>query len=304
MYTRSQNLLFATLVLGMTALAGSALALPPSTVTGIDLSTVLTLDDRARQFSYRIDADDEPRQTLTKVRTIVVDPGHGGGNSGATGVAEIKEKYLTLALAYRLRNQLQKKYPDVRVVLTRYWDADMSLTDRVHFANMMGADLFLSLHYNAAVHDRAVGFETYFLRPEEVTPGQQERKGEPLATAQTVATGIDTDDFVEPEGTFNDVLTEMKRDLDRERLHTESGVLAETVQLSLAAQLDSIDRGVKQANFAVLRGALMPAVVVEAGFLTHPEEGKQVLDETHRDKVVDALLEAVEGFDEKLAARE
>lgn len=293
--------LFASLV---TLVAATAAAFPPGTVTGIDLPTVLTFDERARQFTYQLEGRKPPEQSLQKVRTIVLDPGHGGGNSGAVGVAEIKEKYLTLELAYRLRDRIHEKYPDVKVVLTRYWDQEMSLTERVHFANVMGADVFLSLHYNAAVHNRAVGFETYFLLASEVTPGQEEKKGEPVATAQNVVTGIEGDGIGKKDGTFNDVLVEMKRDLDRERQHKESGVLAETVQNNLARRLETTNRGVKQANFGVLRGALMPAVVVESGFLTHPEEGEEVITKDHRETITEALVRAVEDFDKKLVERD
>jgi N-acetylmuramoyl-L-alanine amidase len=307
-YVQTKNIvatLAATVVLA-TMLVGNthtAEAFPPGTVTGIDLPTVLTLDERARGFTFELEGKPAAEVSLEKVRTIVIDPGHGGENSGALGVAHIKEKYLTLELAYQLRDQIHAKYPDVKVILTRYWDTDMSLNERVHFANWMGADLFMSLHYNAAVHQRAVGFETYFLLANEATPGEEEKKGEPIATAKSVVTGIEGPSTAKKDGTFNDALLEMKRDLNRERQHKESGLLAETIQKNLAKRLTTANRGVKQANFGVLRGALMPAVVVEAGFLTHPKEGKSVVEETHRDQVVEALVSSVEDFDKKLVER-
>jgi N-acetylmuramoyl-L-alanine amidase len=286
------------------ATASTAAAFPPGTVTGIDLPTVLTLDERARGFAFQLEDKPGATKSLEKVRTIVIDPGHGGENSGALGVAHVKEKYLTLELAYQLRDQIHAKYPDAKVILTRYWDTDMSLTERVHFANLMGADLFMSLHYNAAVHQRAVGFETYFLLANEATPGQDEKTGEPIATAKNVVTGLEAPISAKMEGTFNDSLLELKRDLNRERQHKESGLLAQTIQNNLAQRLDSTNRGVKQANFGVLRGALMPAVVVEAGFLTHPKEGKSVVEESHRARIVEALVTSVEDFDKKLAERD
>lgn len=302
-FIRSHTLIAILAFAAVLATAGTAAAFPPGTLTGIDLPTVLTLDDRARAFSFELEGKKAPKKSLRKVRTIVIDPGHGGGNSGALGVAHIKEKYLTMALAYRLRDQIHHKYPDVKVVLTRYWDKDMSLTERVHFANVMGADLFMSLHYNAAVHQRAVGYETYFLLASEATPGEEEKKGEPIATAKNVVSGIETPIAGKKHGVYNDALVELKRDLDRERQHKESGLLAETIQDNLAKQLKSTNRGVKQANFGVLRGALMPAVVVESGFLTHPKEGKKVVAKKHREKVVKALVKAVEDFDKKLVER-
>ncbi|MFW5966692.1 MAG: N-acetylmuramoyl-L-alanine amidase family protein [Persicimonas sp.] len=294
--------IFVSLLLGV---GSSAAAFPPRTVSGIDLSTVLTFDDRARQLSHHESEDDQKGDSLEHVRTIVLDPGHGGGNSGAEGVAHVKEKHLTLELAYHLREHIQERYPGVRVILTRYWDTDMDLSRRTHIANIAQADLFLSLHYNAAPHDRAVGYETYFLEPEVVTPGEGEKSGEPVATAESVATGLDEDvAHVGKDGTFNDSLVDLKRDLDRERLHRESGLLANVVQQNMDARLDSTNRGVKQAKFDVLRGALMPSVVVESGFLTHPDEGKEVLEDEHRQKLISALTRAIEQFDAKLAERD
>lgn len=292
-------------------------AFPPASVTGIDLPTVLTLDDQARRFAYLIaqeaaeqsqdkqaaDAVATSRKSLKKLRTIVLDPGHGGENLGALGVVQIQEKYLTLELAYRLRKELQQKYPDARVILTRYWDQSLSLSDRVHFANRMGADIFLSLHYNAAPHQHAIGFETYFLAADEVTPGKQEKKGKPIATSQNVVSGMEQRGLGVEEGVYNDALLTLKRDLARENQNRESGLLAETIQQNLVKRIDSTDRGVKQANFGVLRGALMPAVVVESGFLTHPVEGEKVAGEKHRENTVSALVSAIEDFDQRLAER-
>lgn len=290
-------------------------ALPPSSVTGIDLPTVLTLNDQARRFAYLLAqeesansldkeaAEAQHKKSLKELRTIVLDPGHGGENFGALGVLQIQEKYLTLELAYQLRRQLQQKYPDARIILTRYWDRGLSLNDRIHFANRMGADIFLSLHYNAATHEHAVGFETYFLAADEATPGKQEKKGKPIATIQNAVSGMEQRGLGVEEGVYNDALLTLKRDLARENQNRESGLLAETIQQNLLEQIDSTDRGVKQANFGVLRGALMPAVVIESGFLTHPVEGEKVASEAHRQNVVDALVGAIEDFDQRLVER-
>jgi N-acetylmuramoyl-L-alanine amidase len=295
-------LLFAVL-LPSTVAAG-----PPVTLRGIELPTVLSFYDRARHVAHRADQqadpreqtdhpDEPPQKRLESIDTIVLDPGHGAGNSGAIGVAHVAEKYLTLELAYALRRRIQETYPDVRVVLTRYWDKGLSLDERTHLANRIDADLFLSLHYNAAVHQRAVGYETYYLATREAIPGRQQVKGEPIAAASSRVTGIAGESDEEAFEIQGDDLAVIKRDLARARQHRFSGLLAETVQRHLIEHVDSVDRGVKQANFGVLRGALMPAVVVESGFLTHPDEGRQVLDPDHRKKLVESLMESIDQFD-------
>lgn len=293
-------ILAASVTLGM---PDDAQALPPIDIKGIDLPTVLAVDDRARLAEHGLSGETSEAASLDQVRTIVLDPGHGGENSGAEGVKGVQEKYLTLELAYLLRDKIHEKYPDVRVVLTRYWDRDLTLSERIHFANTLDADLFLSLHYNAAVHNRAVGFETYFLEEREATPGEQEIKGEPIATAQGNVTGVPKKSTKKPEGTYNDAMAVLQRDLQRARQHKESGLLARVVNRALGDHLTSTNRGVKQANFGVLRGALMPAVVVEAGFLTHPREGKKVFEERHQHSVAQALLESIEDFDRRLVKR-
>ncbi|RVU43662.1 N-acetylmuramoyl-L-alanine amidase [Lujinxingia sediminis] len=276
----------ALLLISQTAIAH------PGSLWGIDLSSVVALRDQARIAAYR--SAGAPGERLNRVSTIVLDPGHGGDNSGAIGVAGIREKHLTLELAYHLREAIQERYPDVRVVMTRYWDTSLSLPERVHLANLAQADVFLSLHYNAAVHNRAVGYETFYLRPQDVTP-------EPAPVEEHTdhhdASPIEGARLV---GQHDDDLVFIQRDLIRAHQHELSARLAHSVQNGFRGHLDSIDRGVKQANFGVLRGAHMPAVVVEAGFLTHPDEGSRLIERAHRQRVVNALLDAIVNFDAEL----
>lgn len=304
------------IVMGVIALA-SALLLGPQVarsappllpLRGIDAPTVLALRDQARHADMKLrfaqSWDRQSFKRLNHLRTIVIDPGHGGENQGALGVAEIHEKFLTLELAYALREHLQREYPATRIVMTRYWDRQLALSDRIHMANKIGADLFLSLHYNSAAHERAVGVETYFLATDQVTPALKPTQGQPLASTAHTTTGMLEEDKSKPvQGTYNDAMLKLQRDLKRMDQHANSGLLAETIQHALVKQLKAIDRGVKQANFGVLRGALMPAVVVEAGFVSNPKEGKQLIQERHRDKVVDALTKAIVEFDEAMTTK-
>jgi len=188
-----QRLLLFTTWISLMLSSMDARAVPPAQVRGIDLSAVLAMYDKSRATEVAISGEQRSTHHLRKIKTIVLDPGHGGENQGAFGVAEIHEKYLTLELAYALRDRLQRELPGVRIVMTRYWDQGISLSDRITYANLIGADVFLSLHYNAATHERAVGFETYYLSTEEATPGLQEKKGEPIATAALGVTGIKED---------------------------------------------------------------------------------------------------------------
>lgn len=297
-----------TAVVALLLVACPAAANPAVNLGGIDADSVLMLRDHARQIGYQYgeqhgEAHSEHTPQLEQIETLVIDPGHGGDNSGATGVAQVAEKYLTLHLAYQLRDRLQRRHPDLRVVMTRYHDDSVELNERVHLANLVDADLFLSLHYNAAPHDRAVGFETYYLDNEQVTPGDEQPRGLPVAAAEpTIVEMQPPIDGVGAIGQHGDTVELIREDLQRAHRHRLSAGLAETVQAQFIEHIDSVNRGVKQGNFSVLRGAHMPAVVVEAGFLTHPEEGIEVLEPGHRTRVTDALVDAIETYDQQLEA--
>ena len=277
-----------------TAFAGAvapvvAVASPPVGIKGIDIGTVLTVSDWARAAQVRSQGP-RGRRTLQAIRTVVIDPGHGGDNHGARGVAEVDEKSLTLELAYALRDRLQRRHPELRVVLTRYWDESLELDDRIRLANLRGADLFLSLHYNAASHDHALGVETFYLAqgepPHDAAPAPVVANALEQARAliaQSQARAADADPM-------------------RHRPHPQSQALAVHVQQELVGRLDAVDRGVKRAHFGVLRGARMPAVVVESGFLSHPHEGHAVVTVPHRRRLVRALVTAIEKFDKAMAA--
>lgn len=291
--------------LGTTA----AQAAPPVGLHGIDLAMVLHMQDNARRVHAKETlakdwSKQEELKTFQHIKTIVIDPGHGGENQGALGVAHVHEKFLTMDLAYALRARLQKTYPKARIIMTRYWDTSMGLGERIHLANQVKADLFLSLHYNSATTKRAVGIETFYLSTKHATPNVKPTQGKPLASIGRSSTGMTTTQPKEPvQGTKADDMLNMKRDLMLQQQHQNSGLLARTVQRALISTLKSRNRGVKQANFGVLRGAHMPAVVVEAGFVSHPKEGKRVLKNAHRDRVVDALMVAIGRFDSLMAKK-
>ena len=276
-----------------------AFGAPPG-VSGIHLRTVLSLREQVQKTV----APKHPVLSLSHIRTIVIDPGHGGENQGAIGCAQVHEKFLTMELAYLLRDELRARYPGTKVVMTRYWDRSMKLNERMHRANLAGADLFLSLHFNAATHGRATGVETYFLTTEQALSAGAPAQSKALAS--TATGGVIGMAKKAPQGPEQRVHQDAKHldALQQTRLkqHRLSGELAQVIQSRLIERTGAEDRGVKQANFGVLRGALMPAVVIEAGFLTHPEEGQEVVKDTYHEHVVQGLMEAVEAFDLHLGA--
>lgn len=283
--------------------ASPAQAVPPAQARGLDMPALVSVLDHARRAELML--NQTPARAFKNLQVIVLDPGHGGENQGALGVCNVHEKFLTMELALELRDRLQRKYPAARIVMTRYWDTSIGLPERIAFANTVGADLFVSLHYNAATHDRALGFETYFLNTSEATPGEEEVKGKPIAAARLEVTGLEKETTPPPVARSSaELLDHIKTDLQRQRQHQDSAEFARLTNEALATRLTSVNRGVKQANFAVLRGAIMPAIVVESGFVSHPREGRAIATDTHRQHIVDALVYAIESFDTLMDRRE
>jgi len=224
------------------------------------------------------------------IRTIVIDPGHGGDETGATGPSGVKEKDLTLALAQLLRSRLQVYLP-VRVVLTRDRDETLPLDDRSALANQHKADLFVSLHINSSYgrSGRAAhGAETYFLSLE----ASDERAAEVAATEnQTMDEAAPSDD--------GDPLYDLQMilwDLAQSHHLAESQRFAKLVQDELNVTLGLSDRGVKQAPLRVLRGAAMPAVLVELGFISNPSEESRLQSLDYQGELVDALVRAISRY--------
>jgi N-acetylmuramoyl-L-alanine amidase len=197
-----------------------------------------------------------------KVRTICLDPGHGGKDPG-NEVGSNQEKQYTLLLAKEVRGQLVRA--GLKVTLTRSADSFIELSARPELAKRRSADLFVSLHFNAAESGRSTvqGAEVYCLTPAGATSTNARGEGN-------------------AEGSF-----------PGNRHNDQNLFLAYQVQKALTRNLTVEDRGVRRARFAVLRDALMPAALVEAGFLSHPMEGRQILTEAYRRKIARAIVEGL-----------
>jgi N-acetylmuramoyl-L-alanine amidase len=236
-----------------------------------------------------------PPSPRSGVRTIVIDPGHGGTETGAVGKSGAVEKDLTLLLAQSLKRRLEQRLP-VRVVLTRNEDANLPLQTRTAIANQNKADLFISLHLNSSKGAQPHGAETYFLSlkaSDQYAAASAERENQ--AAAEAAAAGSES----AAAGGEGDPLFDLQLilwDLAQSRYLAESQQLAKLIQEELNTTLGLKDRGVKQAPFTVLMGAAMPAVLVELGFLSNPEEDASLQEPTHRAELVEAIVRAVSRF--------
>jgi N-acetylmuramoyl-L-alanine amidase len=226
------------------------------------------------------------RQLGLGVSRIVIDPGHGGHDPGAKG-GGTSEAELVLDVSLRLA-QLLGKVPGLDVVLTRKTDDYVSLQERTAIANREGADLFLSIHANANSSAQAQGVETYFLNF-ATTLGEKA-----VAARENAASG-------QSMGELPDVVKTiaLNNKLD------ESRDFATYVQREMVARLKPSNRtirdlGVKQAPFVVLIGAAMPSVLAEISFMTNPQEARLLRSSAYRQRIADALFEAVRTYQASL----
>jgi N-acetylmuramoyl-L-alanine amidase len=214
------------------------------------------------------------------LRTIALDAGHGGHDSGAIGPTGLQEKELTLDLVQRVGALIQEEL-GVRVVLTRSRDQFVALRERTALANREQADLFVSIHANAAPAAAATGTETYFLST-EATDGAARQ----AAARENRVIALEG----APRGSGpRDVLRTILWDLAQAEFQQESSRLAEALQGQLDRALRRPSRGVKQAPFYVLGGAAMPAVLVEVGFITNSQDEQRLRDDGYRDRLARAL---------------
>lgn len=181
-------------------------------------------------------------------RVVVLDPGHGGQDTGARGARGLEEKRVALDIARRLRTHLVAA--GVKVYMTRESDRFIELDERARRAGRWGADAFISIHLNSAGNSSAAGTETYA-----------------LAAAGYASTAGGLSNLSQPGNRFEGA----------------NGMLAYQVQKAITVRVGSVDRGVKRSRFLVLKEAPCPAVLVECGFVSNRREEERLLTEEYRE---------------------
>jgi N-acetylmuramoyl-L-alanine amidase len=227
---------------------------------------------------------------------IVLDPGHGGSQEGAKGPGGLLEKDVALQIARRVQEQLEKLL-EAQVVLTREEDKSLPLPDRVEFANGQRPDLFISIHANAMptrrTRSRVQGIETYFLSAS--------------ASSDAARAAADRENAEAPmarRARGDSTLSFILNDLVRTEAHADSSRLAYAIHPRLISSTGGTDRGVHQAPFFVLSGVEAPAVLVEVGYISHPEEGTRLGRAAYQEKLASAIAEGVKAFLEEVRRRE
>ena len=217
-----------------------------SQVSFIDgVKTVKPLLDKGRLHQHR-------------VRTIVLDPGHGGKDQGASN-GKLLEKNLNLQLARRVELLLKEK--GYRVLLTRKSDRFLSLSARSAFANANKADLFISIHTNSAVSKTPNGLEVYALAP--------------AGTASTNSSAVSWKSY------------------SGNRYDAKNLRLAYFIQRGMVSRTNAADMGVKRARFAVLKDLRCPGVLAEIGFLSNPQEAAKLRSADYLDKLAQGIAAGI-----------
>ena len=226
------------------------------------------------------------RQLGLGVSRIVIDPGHGGHDPGASGKG-VEEAELVLDVALRLEKLLQKA-PGVEVILTRRTDEFIPLQERTAIANREGADLFLSIHANASSSPQARGIETYFLNfannlsAAAVAARENAASGQAMGALPDLVKAIALNNKLDESRDFATHIQRMMFD----RLRGTNSAIK--------------DLGVKQAPFVVLIGAAMPSVLAEISFVTNPQEARLLKGTAYRQRIAEALFNAIRKYQTSL----
>lgn len=221
------------------------------------------------------------------IDTIVLDPGHGGKDPGAIGYNKLKEKTVTLDVAKKLGQMIERKL-GINVIYTREKDVFVPLWKRTKLANQSDGKLFISIHANSSAGNKSVkGFETYLLRSGKIEDAIEvaERENGVINMEKNTHqyTNFKDENFILASITQNSFMKESER-------------FASLIQKHMDSALNSNNRGVKQAGFHVLVGASMPNVLIEIGFLSNKKESKQLEKGKYRKLIATAIYKAIEEF--------
>jgi len=227
-----------------------------------------------------------------RIGFIIIDPGHGGKDPGAVGKGGVREKDINLQISLKVYRILKKKLPGIKIKMTRDTDKFIELAGRADIANReLRKDhngVFVSIHVNASISPKISGFETYFLSQNPTN--EDARKTAALENNVII---------LENDNRYDDA-EYMEALMITTQIQKESSLLANTVQKYLDRSISEFkSRGVHQADFFVLRGALMPAVLVETGFITNSKEASSLRRKQYQQKIASGISNGIINFIEQ-----
>lgn len=237
----------------------------------------------------------QPGAGPNQLRTVVIDPGHGGKDPGCM-TRRNRESRIVLKIGLQLARKIKSEMPNVRVILTRASDEFIDLAERAAIANRNRADLFISIHVNANPHSSKLnGTETYTL-------GLHKTEGNLEVARRENSVILKEDNYQQKYKGFdpNSPLAHIMLANYQHAFIGSSINFAEKVERSFRKTSDRVSRGVKQAGFVVLWRTTMPSVLVETGFLTNPTEEKYLASEEGQEEIAHSIFKAFEKYKEEI----
>lgn len=239
-------------------------------------------------------SDYSPKKDESHINVVVIDPGHGGKDFGAS-FGNANEKDIVLDLALRLGESIKTSYPEIKVIYTRTKDVFIPLYDRANIANKNKADLFISIHVNGTENNAAQGTETFVLGQHRTKENLEVEKKENSVIVleddySTTYEGFD------PNSSESYIMFEMAQ---YEYLE-QSLMLASAIQTQFREHAKRVDRSVKQAGFLVLHKTAMPSVLIELGFISNSNERKYMLSEMGKATLSSSIFNAFKDYKRKI----
>jgi N-acetylmuramoyl-L-alanine amidase len=225
-----------------------------------------------------------------RISFIVIDAGHGGRDPGAVGKGKVQEKNITLKVARLVEKNIRESLPDLRIVVTRGDDRFVELSRRTEIANRQlkknENGIFLSIHVNSSLSNKISGSETFFLSQ---NPTNEDARNTAALENYVV--------ILEKKKSHYDDVDYIEAMMMTTQIQKESAALAGAIQGTIAKKNTGFGgRGVKKADFYVLRGALMPAALVEIGYISHAGEARALQKESHQKSISDGIAKGVKQF--------
>ncbi|MDG2139178.1 MAG: N-acetylmuramoyl-L-alanine amidase [Flavobacteriales bacterium] len=233
----------------------------------------------------------------TIIKTIVIDPGHGGKDSGTMGTKRFKiyEKHVALAVSLKLGAYIKKAFPEINIVYTREKDVFLELNERTEFANNANADLFISIHCDGFTNPKPFGASVFVMGMSKLKANMD------VAMRENSAIYLE-DNYQQKYEGFDPKSPEsyIVFSLMQNTCLNQSLKIAEEVEKEFSTRANRKSRGVKQAPFYVISRTNMPSILIECGFLTNPKEEEYLHSEIGQDYIASAIFRAVRSYKESI----
>ena len=233
----------------------------------------------------------------TNIKTIVIDPGHGGKDSGTLGTKRFKiyEKHVALAVSLKLGNYIAEEFPDVKIIYTRDTDVFLELNERTEIANKSNADLFISIHCDGFTNPKPSGASVFVMGMSKLKANMD------VAMRENSAIYLE-DNYQQKYDGFDPKSAEsyIVFSLMQNTYLNQSLKIAEEVESEFSNRANRKSRGVKQAPFYVISRTNMPSILVECGFLTNPNEEEFLHSDLGQDYIASAIFRAFRSYKQNI----